>query len=168
VFTSIKEFVAEAINGTHTTEEVLQILNDIEQGIGLSETDRKLAEEFERPDGTRVQDEPLYQEGIQAGVRAVVEAVAPVLEVLALKARCPICGRDLKRRRHQDECKLAVLFASFLDHEERPHDLSHIPEVESATIERKGGQEIVRITTKQPANDNTAPATPNTTAEGNA
>jgi hypothetical protein len=164
VFTSLREFITEAINGNHTTEEVFSILDDIERGANLSDADRKIAEEFVRNENAEsFVDDSRFLAGVEAGTRNAVEIVGPVLQLVAdgirtaRKGQCPVCRHSLGKleiQQHTAECQLWGLFIQLTDHAPIPVEMPAIPEAESATLEVKNGQAIYRITTKKPANDN--------------
>lgn len=70
-FTTIRQFIEEAISGRHTAEEVEYILDNIEQGIGIEERDRALAEKFkDMPEYDNV--DPVFLRGFDAGYRTGV------------------------------------------------------------------------------------------------
>lgn len=111
-FTTIKEFIEEAISGRHTAEEITEILDVIEQGIGLQEADRSFAQAFE--DLPKRDDlDPVWQRGHMVGADAVIDLLAPMLRRIEWRGRrkagtrlytCPNCRRAGK---HGDDCELS-------------------------------------------------------------
>jgi hypothetical protein len=66
-YPALREFVAEAISGKHTPEDIEKILTLMEQGIGLEERDRALAEKMEGlPANDRV--DPVWSRGYEQGL----------------------------------------------------------------------------------------------------
>jgi hypothetical protein len=71
-FTTIRSFIEEAISGKHTKEEVIQVLENIEAGIGIEEHDRVLAEKFQHmPESDQV--DPVWLKGFDEGYRQGVK-----------------------------------------------------------------------------------------------
>jgi hypothetical protein len=68
-YTRLREFITEAINGKHTAEDVVTILDNIEMGIGLEERDKAIAEKFgSMPANDRV--DPVWLRGFEAGYKS--------------------------------------------------------------------------------------------------
>lgn len=67
-FTTIRSFIEEALSGKHSKEEVIQVLENIEAGIGIEEHDRVLAEKFQdMPESDQV--DPVWLKGFDQGYR---------------------------------------------------------------------------------------------------
>lgn len=118
-FTTLRDFIATAISGGHTVEEVNEILDNIEQGVGLMEHERQYAEELENLPANDEED-PAFLRGRDQGVTGAARALYPLLKGIEWRGgsstvkRCPCCN---KRRGpspfpehwwpHKEECALA-------------------------------------------------------------
>jgi len=156
-FSSIREFLEEAINGEHTAAEATAILDQIELGIGLAARDRALAEEMERDDGPPVgpEDHRMFRAGRNAALEVVVPALAAVVQGIRRTAssRCPVCRARLgtgPAQKHRDDCQLWKAVQLVVDHPPVPMPVpAGLPEVAEASIEVKGGEPIYHLTTHE-------------------
>jgi hypothetical protein len=125
-FTTIREFIKTAINGEHTADEVNEILDQIEQGIGLQEADRQFAQAYEdlpKHDG----DDPVFLRGTLFGTQRVLDVAVPLLLKIEWNGKrtgkrtrptCPSC-RGIEK--HRDPCGLkGFLVAASVDQAAEP------------------------------------------------
>lgn len=110
-FTTLRDFIATAISGGHTVEEVNEILDNIEQGVGLMEHERRYAEELESLPANDEED-PVFLRGRDQGVTGAARALYPLLKGMewagATKVKkCPVCKRCGPSALHREDCPLA-------------------------------------------------------------
>lgn len=107
-FTSLRDFIATAISGDYSTEEITAILDNIEEGVGLAEHEKHWAEVLENAPASDDSD-PVYQRGLVAGVQELLGEVLPWLmnAEWGHLGRCPACGWPPTS--HKAKCRLDYL-----------------------------------------------------------
>jgi hypothetical protein len=93
-YTTLRNFIAEAISGEHTAEEIKEILDNIEQGVGLQEHEKQTAEALEQLPATD-EDDPVYQRGIAEAAKQFTLQFYPLLLSIesAGHGKMPVCPR---------------------------------------------------------------------------
>jgi hypothetical protein len=115
-FTTLRNFIEEAISGAHTNEEIKEILDNIEQGVGLMEHEKQTAEALEGLPKVDEED-PVYLRGIGEAARQFALQFFPLLESIesAGHGKMPVCPRcraggrsDTGRQLHtlEEPCQL--------------------------------------------------------------
>jgi hypothetical protein len=154
-FSSIREFIEEAINGQHTAAEATAILDQIEMGIGLRKRDEALAAEMERDDGPPLgpEDHRAFRAGRSSALEVVVPALAAVVQGIrrTKNSRCPVCRSKLgtaSTQMHRDDCLFWAAVGLVVDHPPVPADVPPgLPEVAELTVEVRGGEPVYHMTT---------------------
>jgi hypothetical protein len=105
-FTTLRAFLEDVIGGRMPLEEAIEMLDDIEEGIGLVEHERQLAEAMERlPENDEA--DPAYRRGLQDGADKFYVSLLPVLKRAEwINGRCPCCGFETV---HRSDCLLDKL-----------------------------------------------------------
>jgi hypothetical protein len=110
-YPTLRDFVATAIAGDYTADEVIEILDNIEQGVGLQEHEKQYAQALEDAPANDDAD-PVYQRGLVAGGQRAIAAIVPWLELTEFGApdrKCPCCGYT---QVHRGTCNLDAMLRS--------------------------------------------------------
>lgn len=93
-FTTLRAFLSDAIAGRVTEAEAVEMLDQIEEGIGLQEHERQLAESMENLPEDDASD-PTYRRGFEDGAGGLAFRLFPTLEKVEwVEGRCPCCEYD--------------------------------------------------------------------------
>lgn len=98
-FTTLRAFLEEAIDGRIGKAEAIEMLDQIEEGVGLQEHERQLAEAMEQLPEDDARD-PVYQRGFEEGAGGLAFRLFPMLEKCEwVGGRCPMCGYETVHKR---------------------------------------------------------------------